>query len=98
MWFRNIKKPSPLTEDLVQRVWDCSSRLKQLEDRFDAQLDELSVRYRRAEQSRQRLEEKRTRSPCEDEADLGPETLAGRSLAAYRGINPNANGAVHDSD
>ena len=68
MWFRKTKEPPSLTEDLVQRVWDCSSRLEQLEDRFKAQLDDLSVRYRRAEQSEKRLEDKRAPSPCEEEA------------------------------
>jgi len=66
------KKPPALTEDLVQRQWDLQGRLKQLEDRFDASLDELEKRYRRAEQSEIRLERKKTSTPCDDaEAEAG---------------------------
>jgi len=85
MWFRTKKTAPGLTEDLVQRVWDCTSRLKQLEDRFDGQLEELSKRYRRAEQSEKRLEGKKA-SPCEDEeaATLNGDSRPGRALAALR--------------
>jgi len=66
--FGKSKNAAPhLTEELVARVWDCTSRLKQLEDRFEGQLDELAKRYRRAEQSEKRYEDKKL-SPCEEEA------------------------------
>lgn len=35
----------------MKRLWDMQARLTALEDRYDAALDELAKRYRRAEQS-----------------------------------------------
>ena len=35
----------------MKRLWDMKARLTALEDRFDAALDELAKRYRRAEQA-----------------------------------------------
>jgi len=66
MWFSSPKPAPSLTQDLVERTWDIEGRLKQLEDRLTAELDELSKRYRRAEQSEKRLADKRTSSDCED--------------------------------
>jgi len=78
------RKAAPsLTEELTQRVWDVSSGLKQLEDRFDAQLEELSRRYRRAEQSEARFAAKKDAGECLDcEDSPDPSSLAGKALAA----------------
>jgi len=76
----------------VQRVWDCSSRLKQLEDRFDAQLTELSVRYRRAEQSMKRLDDKRQGGntlPDGDAAASEQEPRLALRAFAYGSATPN---------
>jgi len=67
MWFSKKNTAPSLTEDLVQRVWDVQGRLKQLEQGMDERLEELSKRYRRAEQSEKRLEDKKASSPCDDE-------------------------------
>jgi len=61
------KRASTLTEELTQRVWDGNARIKQLEDRLDASLDELAKRYRRAEQSEARFERKKAdKEDCDD--------------------------------
>jgi len=67
MGFFSRKKASPLSEELLERVWDVSGRLKQLEGNLDERLAELSARYRRAEQSEKRLDEKKA-SPCRDDS------------------------------
>jgi len=66
MWFRKGKAPPSLSEELVQRVWDLSGHLKQLEGNLEERLDELAKRYRRAEQSEKRLDDKQASSPCDD--------------------------------
>lgn len=61
------RKPAPaLSEELVQRVWDLSGNLKQLESRLDERLEDLAKRYRRAEQSEKRLDDKKASSPCDE--------------------------------
>jgi len=72
-WFRRKEAPG-LTEELVQRVWDATTGLKALEDRFDASLKELELRYRRAEQAELRREQGNAKkTPCEeDEVAAGP--------------------------
>jgi len=67
MWFKRTKPPLQLSEELVQRVWDLSGQIKQLEDRIDAALEDLERRYRRAEQGERRWEAKQKGSDCEDE-------------------------------
>jgi len=62
------KESSSLSEELLERIWDVSGRLKQLESRLDERLDELAARYRRAEQSEKRLDDKRSVAPCDEEA------------------------------
>jgi len=66
MWFSKKNTASSLTEELVQRTWDLSGRLKLLEDTLDERLVELSNRYRRAEQSEKRLDDKKASTPCDD--------------------------------
>lgn len=66
MWFRSTQQRPTLLEEHVQKLWDQSSRLKQLEDRFEERLDELSKRYRRAEQSEARFERKKADPECDD--------------------------------
>jgi len=66
MWFRKTNTAPALTQELVEAVWDVKGHLKQLEARFEAELDELAKRYRRAEQSEKRLNEKQASTPCED--------------------------------
>lgn len=70
MGFFKTERPETLLEEHVQKLWDLSSRIKQLEDRFEGQLDELSKRYRRAEQSEARLERKRVSGDCDDGGDV----------------------------
>jgi len=66
MWFRKTIPAPGLTEELTQAVWDVKGRLKQLETNMEAHLDELSKRYRRAEQSEKRFEDKKASGDCED--------------------------------
>jgi len=96
MWFRNIKQPVTLSEDLVERVWDCNSRIKQLEDRFDAQLDELSKRYRRAEQSEARFELKK-QEPCSDAGVAEGADRGGAFAALKRRQSHNSRNGVASS-
>jgi len=79
MAFFSTDKVETARIDLIERLTDLSGRLKGLEDRFDAKLDDLSARYRRAEQSERRLEEKRDSSECDDpddDSDLHPALVA----------------------
>jgi len=66
MWFRKTKPAPGLTEELVQRVWDISGNLKQVESVLEERLTELAARYRRAEQSEKRLDAKRASDECDD--------------------------------
>jgi len=66
MWFRKTKPALGLTEELVQRVWDISGNLKQVESVLEERLTELAARYRRAEQSEKRLDAKRASDDCDD--------------------------------
>lgn len=79
MSFFGTKPPQTLDQDFIKRYWDLEGRIIQLEERIGAQLDELSKRYRRAEQSERRLEEKREAAvPCDEESegDQHPAILA----------------------
>jgi len=77
------KKTAPgLSEELILRVWDLNGRIKQLEERFEAQLDELSKRYRRAEQSEARFERKK--APCDDDQPTSENGDATRGSTAVR--------------
>lgn len=67
MWFRKTKPAPPLTQELVEAVWDVKGHLKQLESNLEERLEELAKRYRRAEQSEKRLDDKTASSPCEDQ-------------------------------
>lgn len=69
MWFVEKNTGPKLSEELVERIWDLNGRLKQLEATLDERLDELAKRYRRAEQSENRLEAKRAASPCDDDGN-----------------------------
>jgi len=66
MWFSKRNAAPKLTEELVQRIWDVNGRLKQLEGALNERLEELAKRYRRAEQSEKRLDEKTSAGPCAD--------------------------------
>lgn len=100
MGFFARKTTPSLSEDLVQRVWDVNGRLKQLEDRLDGALDELSKRYRRAEQSEKRLTDKQARPPTGDEtahsSDAGPNAAAFQALRdrALQTGSANANASA----
>ena len=50
-WNQKAKAAETLLEEHVKRLWDMKARLTALEDRFEASLDELAKRYRRAEQA-----------------------------------------------
>jgi len=66
MWFFKRKDAPGLTQELIERTWDLSGRLKQLESNLDDRLTELANRYRRAEQSEKRLDDKKASTPCDD--------------------------------
>jgi len=66
MWFLKKNAAPTLTQELVERTWDLAGRLKQLESTLDERLVELSNRYRRAEQSEKRLDDKKASTPCDD--------------------------------
>jgi len=86
------KQPEGLTQALVERVWDMESRLKHLETILNNQMDELSKRYRRAEQSEKRLEEKRADSPCGDDglpSNISPAILALKARQGKRDLHRN---------
>jgi len=81
MWFSKAETPAPepgLTEELVQRVWDCVSRVKTLEDRMEGELSELKKRYQRADKAEQRREKReKENEDCEDcEEERHPAILA----------------------
>jgi len=89
MWFRKTKPAPGLTEELVQRVWDISGNLKQVESVLEERLQELAARYRRAEQSEKRLDAKRASNDCEDCGE-GKATRPGlRARQAARGSANN---------
>jgi len=67
MWLFKNKDAPGLTQELIERTWDLSGRLKQLEGILDERLTELANRYRRAEQSEKRLDDKKASTPCDDE-------------------------------
>jgi len=67
MWLFKRKETPGLTQELVERTWDISGRLKQLETNLDERLAELAARYRRAEQSEKRLDDKKAATPCDEE-------------------------------
>ncbi len=68
MWpFSTRAQPSTLDQDFIARYWDLHSHVSALEAQLDERLDELERRYKRAEQSERRLDEKRSEeSPCPD--------------------------------
>jgi len=90
MGFFRRKEAPGLSEELVQRVWDVSARLKQLEGNLDERLAELSARYRRAEQSEKRLDDKRSSGPC---ADDQPSRRTGGYLAVRKARRERLNNA-----
>jgi len=68
MWpFSTSVPPSTLDQDFIKRYWDLSSRVDSLDAQLDERLDELERRYKRAEQSERRLDEKRDKPPCPDD-------------------------------
>lgn len=88
MWPFKKNTASLLTEELVQRTWDQAGRLKHLEDTLDERLEDLSKRYRRAEQSEKRLDDKKASTPCADEEKAGRVHPALRARQARRdGLN-----------
>ena len=98
MGLRRTKEPKGLTEELIHRTWDLDGRIKQLEDRFEAQLDELSKRYRRAEQSEARFDRKAVDRDCDDGSgdsgddvgDLAIQALKRRQNAPPARLDPLA--------
>jgi len=66
MWFSKRNEAPGLTQELVERTWELTGRLKLLESTLDERLVELSNRYRRAEQSEKRLDDKKASTPCDD--------------------------------
>ena len=88
MWFRKSKQPPSLSQELVERIWDLSGRLKLLEDRIEQDLALNKIRFNRAEQSERRLEkkvaEKRQDSPCLEQAEAGSSHPAFAAARARR--------------
>jgi len=68
--FSTQPQPNTLDQDFIARYWDLQSHVNALEAQLDERLDELERRYKRAEQSERRLDEKRVKSPCDE--DLPP--------------------------
>lgn len=64
--FTRSPQPSTLDQDFIQRYWDLASHVDALEAQLDERLDELERRYKRAEQSERRLDQKRADEPCAD--------------------------------
>lgn len=88
MWFLRRNAAPKLTEELVQRIWDLNGRLKQLEITLDERLEELSKRYRRAEQSEKRFNDKKASTPCDDDDQVRRVHPALRARQARRdGLN-----------
>jgi len=89
MWFSGKNTAPVLTQELVERTWDLSGRLKQLESTLNERLDELSKRYRRAEQSEKRLDDKNAKGGggCEDETPRVHPALAARYRRREAQIN-----------
>jgi len=73
MWpFSTPEPPNTIGQDFITRYWDLVGRVDSLEAHLDDRLDELERRYKRAEQSERRLDEKRAKTPCdEDQVPLG---------------------------
>jgi len=84
MWPFKGKQVSSLTEELVQRVWDINGRLEQLEGNIKAHLEELSRRYKRAEQGELRLDKKREEKGCEDCEDDAPSERTHPAIASLK--------------
>lgn len=71
MWpFSTPPQSSTLDQDFIQRYWDLRAEVGALDARLDERLDELERRYKRAEQSERRLDQKRLEeAPCPDEVE-----------------------------
>jgi len=78
-WNKSPKGPQTLLEEHIQRVWDLSARLTALEDRMAASLEELSKRYRRAEQAER--DRKKRDLKHGDQIDLEMDIVAPRHPA-----------------
>jgi len=94
MWFSKKNTAPALTEELLERIWDVNGRLKQLERNLDDRLEELSRRYRRAEQSEKRLDDKKASTPCEDEAS---ERKVHPALAARKKRRESQNNRIREN-
>lgn len=82
-WFKR-KEASILSEEIIERIWDVTARLKALESHFDASLEELARRYRRAEQSQRKLDAKKDCEDCEDEPSTTSPTSSAREAFRAR--------------
>jgi len=72
-WTKKSKGAESLLEEHVKRLWDMQARLTALEDRFEASLEELAKRYRRAEQSER---DRKKREVAQGTLDPGPALAA----------------------
>ena len=70
-WFSDSVQPSTLSQEFIERYWDLESRVTALDAQMTERLDELERRYKRAEQSERRLDEKRQDIPCPEQAEAG---------------------------
>lgn len=93
MWFRKTNPAPTLSEELIERIWDQNSRLKQLEGVLDERLEELSRRYRRAEQSEKRLDDKKASGDC---ADCPDERRVPKALLARRKRRERLNNRIKE--
>jgi len=90
MWFASTPKPPrTLDQDFITRYWDLVGRVDKMEAHLDDILEEVQRRYKRAEQSERRLDEKRERSPCDDEQEV-PENRTSVFDIARRAIDGSA--------
>jgi len=92
MWFFRRKQPETARIELIEQVVELGARLKVLERTQEEALDEVSRRYRRAEQSELRLEKKKAavnlEGDCIECEDEHPAILA---LKKRQGVHHAAN-------
>jgi len=86
-------QPGTVSEEVVRRLWMVDGRLKALEDRFDAAVDDLKKRQAAVTTATSRLEQKKSElvdAPCaDDDSDLHP-AIAALKRRQGRVVAPNA--------
>jgi len=97
-WFSTSPQPSTLDQDFITRYWDLVGRVDKMETHLDDIMDEIERRYKRAEQSERRLDEKRAKdTPWPDEEQppvrrYGVYDIARRVLESQRAESNSPSG------